>query len=280
MQEAMSKLEENIAEINKSGINFIEESVRYGNKFQNDGDDSQHNIFGGDNEVKIQKPQIPNVPEWNKLDRLNKEKELIGIYISEHPLDDFKLEIKAYCNVNLSKFNNLNTLKNKELKVAGVVKEIQHATTKKGNPYGSITLEDYSGSYRITMFGKDYLKFKNYFTVNYLIILGGKVQHRFGNPEKELEFKVTNINLLSEIKDKMIRSLAVKVPINSISDNFIVNINELVSNNSGTKELLFLIYEPETKIWIKMFSRSHRINITEKLINELETKHKVEYKIF
>ncbi len=263
-----------------SDLNFIEESLKYGNKIQGEENANQNNLFGEENEIEIKKPDFPKVDEWDKLYRLNKEKELVGIYISEHPLDDFKLEINAYCNCELADFNNLSRLKNTEIKIAGIVKDVQHATTKTGKPYGSITIEDYSSSHRIMMFGKDYLNFKKYFTVNYVIILAGKVQHRFGNPDQELEFKVTEIEMFSEMKDKMIKSIAVKVPIGSISDNFINNISALTQKHKGDKNIHFLIYEPESKVWVKMFSKSHKINITEEFIFELENKHQIEYKIF
>ena len=258
-------------------MTFIEEALKYGNKLQ--GDDNSSNLFGEENSVEIKKPEIPQAEEWNKLDRLNKEKELVGIYISEHPLDDYRLEISTYCNTELSKFDNLKALKGRDIKVAGIIKAVEHRTTKNGKPFGSITVEDYSSSYKIVMFGKDYINFKNYFTKDYAILLKGNVQARWGN-ENELEFKVKSIEMLTEMKDQMIKTIAVKVPLETISEKFVSNITKLVENNKGSQNLHFLIFEPETKVWIRMFSRSFKVNISEPMLAELESTPQVDYKLF
>ncbi|HJX71635.1 MAG TPA: DNA polymerase III subunit alpha, partial [Bacteroidales bacterium] len=143
-------------------ISFIESLIRYGNKIQNESN-SAPTLFGDVEAIEIAKPAIPDGVEWSSLARLNKEKELIGIYLSAHPLDNFRLEINAYCNAQLCEFREPEKLKDKEITVAGIVISVKNAMTRNGKPYGSMTIEDYSDSYPITLFGRDYETYRNYF---------------------------------------------------------------------------------------------------------------------
>jgi len=261
-----------------SESNFLEECLRYGSKLQA-GDSNQVSLFGGDDAIEIKKPTIPETMEWERMERLDKEREYIGIYLSEHPLDTFKLEIDSYCNASIAELSDIHLLQGKDIRVAGIVKSVQHATTKNGKPYGSFEIEDYAGTYRIMLFGNDYIKFKNYLTKNYALLLVGKADHRFGNPNNDLEFKLKSIEMLSEMKDKMLKTLAIKIPITKISDTVIAELDEVMSSFSGNKELEFLIYDPESKVHVKMFSRKHKVNITEELLAILDKNESIIYKV-
>ncbi len=268
-------------EDSSTGLSFIEELIKYGNKVQHDsGPSAQRSLFGDENLIEMKKPEIPTCEEWDKIERLNREKEVVGIYLSAHPLDDYKLEIESFCNCQLSDLQDLNSLKNRELKIAGIVTAIEHRTTKTGKPFGSLTLEDYSSSYKMTFFGNDYLNAKKYFTPGYQLVMRGKVQHRFGNPEAELEFKPGNIDMLAEVKDSIFESLAIKIPIDNLSDKLIDEVGEVASKHKGKVLLKFLIYDPETKVWVQMFSRSHRVSVTKDLVSYLDSNPEIEYKIF
>jgi DNA polymerase-3 subunit alpha len=262
--------------VNKDS-NFIEIIAKYGNSIQNESG-AAPSLFGDAKEYEVPKPEIPQCEEWSQIEKLNKEKELIGIYLSAHPLDAFKLEIETYCNASLSQFNDLKKLNGRDLKIGGIVVQVEHRTTKTGNPFGTLTIEDYSGAYRIMMFSRDYLNFKSYFTVGYSLFITGKVQQRYNN--SELEFKVTNINMLSEVREKMVKSLAIKVPLSKLTEELINDVREISESNKGNTELQFLIYEPSTKIWVQMFSRSHRINLTNQVIDFLKKNSEIEYKIY
>jgi len=259
---------------------FIEDIIKYGNKLQGEQNRPQQSLFGGESAIEIKKPDIPQVEEWAKIDRLNKEKESIGVYLSAHPLDDYKLEMSTYCNCELTQFKNLTKLKGRDIKIAGIVTNVEHRTTKTGKPFGSVTIEDYSDSYKLTLFGNDYLDNKKYFTKGYQIALKGKIQHKFNKPENELEFKISNIDMLSEIKNNVFNSLAIKIPIDNLTTNLIDEVHELAEENKGNILLKFLIYEPSTKIWIQMFSRTHKVSVSKDFINTLDTKPEIEYKIF
>jgi DNA polymerase III subunit alpha len=259
---------------------FIEELIKYGNKIQDESGLSQQSLFGNSSQGGIKKPDLPQCEEWDKIKLLNLEKELIGVYLSAHPLDDYKLEIKSFCNCSLSDFTDMKALFGRELKIAGIVTDVENRTTKTGNPFGSITIEDYTSSYKITFFGKDYLDNKKYFTVGYQLVMRGKVQHRFNNPDGELEFKPSSINMLSEIKDKVFNSIAIKIPVDQISEKLISEVQMLAESHKGNSMLEFLIYEPSTRVWVKMFSRKHKVSINKDLVGYLEKKSGLQYKIF
>jgi DNA polymerase III subunit alpha len=265
--------------VNGSG-QFVEELIKYGNKIQDESGLSQQSLFGGASQAGIKKPEIPSCSEWDKIELLNKEKELVGIYLSAHPLDDYKLEIQSFCNITLAEFQDLKPLMGRELKIAGIVTDTEERTTKTGKPFGSITIEDYTASYKMTFFGNDYLDMKKFFTKGYQLIMRGKVQNRFGNPTGELEFKPSSIDMLSEIKDKVFNSIAIKIPVDQISEGLISEVQQMAESHKGNCMLEFLIYDPATKVWVKMFSRTHKVSITKNLIDYLEKKPEFQYKIF
>jgi DNA polymerase-3 subunit alpha len=257
---------------------FIEECIVYGNKIQGEAGTSQASIFGGTSSVEVKKPEIPIVPDWDRIDKMNREKALIGMYLSEHPLDDFKIEIQSYCT-ELSQLNELEKHKGRDFKIAGIITTVVHATTKTGNPYGSITVEDFTGSFKITLFGKDYLNFKAYFTKGYAVLISGKVQHRFNDSTKELEFKVNSFEMLADAKNKMLKSLSVKVPIENLTKEFIDEFTNVLGKHKGNADLKFMIYEPGSRVWVEMFSRNFRVDISNGLIDFLNGNSTIEYKI-
>lgn len=258
---------------------FVEEIIKYGNRVQNESAIPQQSLFGGADAIEKKKPDIPTAAEWDKIDRLNREKELIGVYLSAHPLDDYKLEIDTWCNAKLSQFTDLATLKGRDLKVAGIVSKVEHRTTKNGKPFGSITLEDYSDSHRLVLFGNQYLDFKKFFTEGYYLALRGKVQHRFNREENELEFNISQIEMLAEIKEKAFNSLAIKIPVENLTEDLINEVQNIAEGHKGNIMLKFLIYEPASKVWVQMFSRTHRVEITQDLVQYLEHKPEIDFKI-
>ncbi len=265
--------------LNDSEHSFIEELVKYGNKFQYEKNTPQQNLFGEMSSIQIVKPEIPEGDEWSKLKLLNHEKELIGIYLSAHPLDDFKFEIESICNANLSSLTDLQAMKaNKEIRVAGMITKVEHRTTKKGKPFGSITLEDFHSSFKFMLFSRDYSSFKNFMNEGSTLLIAGKVQERpYG--DRELEFKINKIEYLAEVRDMYMKSLAIKISINDLNQEIIDEIKSLADENKGNADLKFLIWDPETKVWIQTFSRSNRIGLTDSVIDYLKNNPLLDYKV-
>jgi DNA polymerase-3 subunit alpha len=257
---------------------FIESLIRYGNMFQNDKNTQQQSLFGGKDTIEISKPSIPIEEDWPKLEKLKREKEVIGVYLSAHPLDDFKMEIEQFCNATLADFDDLNNIKGRELTIAGIVTDVKHAMAKNGNPYGFLTLQDYSESYRFALFGKDYENFRKYCYEDYSLLIKGKVQPK-PYRDNELEFKIKQIMLLSQVRDNLVDSISLTIPLNSISNGLIEEIKEFALTKKGKATLKFKIVDTEENIVVNMFSRSERIDITNELISYLDEKSEIQYSI-
>ncbi|NPA45213.1 MAG: DNA polymerase III subunit alpha [Chlorobi bacterium] len=256
---------------NGTDLTFIEESIKFGAKFQNGGE-SQAGLFGAET-IEIKKPSVPQVEEWSNLHRLKLEKEVIGIYLSEHPLDNFRLEIETYCNADITDLANLQDFKGKELKVAGIITDVFHGTTKTGKAFGSLNIEGYNGSHTFYLFGKDYITYKNYFTKDLSVLIVGRVQPRYKpKDDNDVEFKINRIELLSEIKDTMIKELTISIYNDNLSYELIENIENFVEKHQGKTMLYFEIKEREKNFKLKFFSRSKKVAVDTKLIEEL---HKI-----
>ncbi|MEA3317623.1 MAG: DNA polymerase III subunit alpha, partial [Bacteroidota bacterium] len=257
---------------------FIENIVKYGNTFQNDQESSQPSLFGGSESIEISKPTIPTQNNWTKLTALNNEKELIGIYLSAHPLDDYKLEIDTFCNTKVSELNNLEEILGKEITIAGIVTEAKNTFSKNGKPFGFLTIQDFSDSYRMAMFGNDYAENRTFFYENYPLLIKGRVQVRPYNQD-ELEFKVKKIIMLSDVREEMIKSISLKINITSINNELIKEIKNLAENNKGNSKLKIKVIDKEDKVSLDLFSRTYRVNITKELINYIEKNSHIFYSI-
>ena len=179
-------------------------------------------LFGDLSTIDVIKAtDLSKVPEWPPLLKLNKEKEVIGIYLSSHPLDNFKLEMNQFCTHTLADLRDLEALRDKEITVAGMITTVRHATTKNGKPYGSFTLEDYSDTFSITLFNKDYENFRKYLYEGYSLLFKGTVGENTWKNKPELEFRIKSIYLLSSVREELVKNIQIKMPIDIITDRFI-----------------------------------------------------------
>ncbi len=241
--------------IDTRGVSFIESLIRYGNSWKEVKNSSQQSLFGGFGGFDIVKPEPVQCPDWPKLEKLNKEKEVIGIYLSSHPLDDFKLEISTFTNATLADLQNLSEWLDRDVVVAGMVIDTKNGIGKNGKPYGSFTLQDYSDSFRFMMFDKEYIEYSKFFISGYYLLVKGKVRKRKYR-EDELEFSIKTINLLSSVKDELIKSVTLMINPENINKEMISELMEIVKENKGETELKFLFYDPDDKISLPMFSRT------------------------
>jgi len=260
------------------GSSFIESLIRYGNNAKTVKNSSQQSLFGDTGGFDMIKPEPAPCPDWPKLEKLNREKEVIGIYLSSHPLDDFKLEINTFATAALADLQNLRDYLDRDVTVAGMVTETRNGIGKNGKPYGSFTLQDYSDSFRFMMFDKDFIENSKFFTIGYYLLIKGRVQKRKYR-EDELELKIKTINLLSSVKDELIKSVTLKIETENISMEMINELRELISENKGETELKFLFLDPDDKISLPMFSRTFRVRLNNELISYLEDHPGIEFKV-
>ncbi len=260
------------------GSSFLESLIRYGNNVKNIRNSTQQSLFGDTGGFDLVRPEPAPCPEWSKLERLNKEKEVIGIYLSSHPLDDFKLEISTFCNANLTDLQNLSEFANRDVCVAGIVSDTRSGVTRNGKPFGGFTLQDYTDSFSFLLFDKDYVSFSNYFRNDYQLLVRGRVQGRHFNPE-ELEFKIKEIHLLTAVREDLITSITIKLKPELVNPEFIKNLKSVISENPGNKSLKFLLIDHDERITIPLFSRSIKAGITDELIGWLEDNPELGFKV-
>jgi len=262
------------------GVGFVDNIIRYGNKMQSDTGAST-GLFGDSIPVNVSKPAIPIAEDWSTLEQLNKERELIGIFLSAHPLDKYRFEIEHLCTHPLSEMSNLEALKGKDIIIAGLITSAEDRLTKTGKAFGSISIEDFSDSYKITLFGNDYSNFKGYFKKDYSILIRGKVQSRNYPPgSTELELKIASISHLDEARNKLLRSVTIKIPAASVDETIINEVGSFLDPKKGNVMLKFLIYDLEDNIILDMFSRTGKIfSQNNDFINFLQNNEFIEYKI-
>lgn len=260
------------------GVQFLENLMRYGAKAQTEKNNVQQTLFGGsESGFELQKPEAPNVEPWSKLENLNKEKELIGIYLSAHPLDDFKLEFDNFCNTNLSELYEPLALNGREITVAGIVSEAKVLPTKKGTFYGRLTIEDFTDSFEFTLFGKDFENYRRFFYVGYPIMIKGRFNpSRFR--EGELEFSIKSMHMLSDIREEFIKKITLSLFIDDIDDELIVDLKKVVTSSPGNVKFMVRLVDPESSIGMELFSRSYRVGITNDLVKHLN-KMNINYKV-
>jgi DNA polymerase-3 subunit alpha len=263
------------------GITFLEKIIRYGNAHQEGVNSSQVSLFGDASEVEMPEPTIPKSEPWGNIQQLKFEKEVVGFFISGHPLDTYALEMKYFCLNTLSDIKNVEQNKNKELTFGGVVTGVYHGMTKTGKPWGKITLEDYSESTELAFFGEDYIKFKQYMIDGLFLFVRGKFQARFGD-QNNLEFKVAAIQLLSELRDKLAKTLTLNVSLKAVNDELIEKINNIIKNNEAAQPknclLRFNIIDSEEGISVYMPSKKIKVNPNNELI-ELLAQYNVDFRL-
>ena len=189
---------------------FLDKVIKHANIISGKNSSTQHSLFGESEDVVIPDPKLPECEEWSKMELLNKEREVTGIYISGHPLEDYKIEIENFCNVKINDLDDTKKLRNRELIFAGIVTSVNHKTTKTGNPFGNFTIEDYDGTIQLALFSEDYLKFKHFLNKDAILFIKARVQPKYGSAEV-LEIKITNIGLLSEVLKKCVNDITLKL---------------------------------------------------------------------
>ena len=264
--------------LDSKGFSFIESLIRYGNNAKTIRQTSSQTLFGESGGFDLVKPEPSSCSDWPKLEKLNREKEVIGIYLSSHPLDDFRLEINTFTTATLADLQNLQNYLDREVTIAGMVTDTKNGISKNNKPYGSMTLQDYTDSFRFILFDKDYIDNSKYFTTGYYLLIKGKVQKRKFR-EDELEFSIRKIYLLSSVKDELVKSVTLKIDPANIDHEMISELKQLISENKGETELRFMFLDSEDKISLPMFSRTQRVRLNNEFVAYLEDHPAIDFKV-
>ncbi len=262
-----------------SGVTFLELLMRYGQRYNAEKQNAQQSLFGGDTGmVDLQRPLLPVCEDWNTLEGLKREKEVIGLYLSSHPLDDYRIIIDNMCNTELPDLDNLAPLEGREVAVAGVVTNIDMRTTKDGRPWGRVKLEGYNGTHEFTLFSKDFEKFRQYIFPDYYLCIRGKVQKRpYGKDPNELEFRISSICQLADMRDA-IKELTITLPLSIIDTDLVQSLNAAIKKSKGKATLRITVIDEDDIVTLRHFSRKIQVGITNELIDYLN-RNKLKYTI-
>ena len=249
---------------------LLDALVRYGNRVQSEKNNVQQSLFGGiTEESSVQKPEPPQYTPWTKLETLNRERDVIGIYLSSHPLDDFLLIIKHYCTCSLGDLADLPSMNGRDFVAAGMVTSVMHLTTKTGKPYGRFTIEDYNGSHEFVLFSKDYENFRRFLFEGYYLLIKGKVAPRIYNPN-ELETRITSIMMLAEAQETLMKEVTVSVPVDELTEELVGRLSAAAKENRGQVILRFKVYDPAAEVAVNLYSKSVKVALTGDLIRTFD----------
>ena len=256
------------------GVSFVEKALKFGSKFQENKNSSQVSLFENFEEIQFSEPEIPDCKPWSTLKNLKQEKDVVGIYISGHPLDDFRVPIEHFCNASLDVLNELQFLINKELKIGGIVGEVEHRISKNGKGWARFSFEDYKDSYDFRIFGEDYLKFKHFLVENNFLFIRIVVKEGWRDRETgktgEPRISFLNFQQLQDTVSKNAKKLTIQLNINEFDDDKIDELKRIFSKHKGKQQLEICFFENEEKIKLTMPSENHKISINEELISKIE----------
>jgi DNA polymerase-3 subunit alpha len=251
-------------------MNIIEKAIRYGNAAQMNENNNQQSLFGGGVSVSLPEPTIPPAEKWSLMEQLKKEKEVIGIYLSGHPLDPFKIEMDKLATHPLVELKEPKDLKGiNEIRIIGVIASVNHRISKNGKPFGSFVLEDLSGTLEITLFGENYLNNKKFMEVGYYLFIKGRVDARWGK-EDDLEFKISSVEMLTEVREKYFKTIKLELNLDTINDNLVSNIYEKIKGNAGSVAVNFIITSSKEQMALSMRSSKYAISIKNELLKSFE----------
>lgn len=230
------------------GITFLEKATRYGSKYQENENSSQVSLFGESSDIQIPEPIVPPCEEWSTMEKLAKEKEVVGIYISGHPLDDFRFEMKYFCNSKLESLKNLDQFVNKSLTFGGIITNVQHRTSKNGKGWGSFTLEGYDENFEFKIFGEEYLKFRHFliqnnFTFMKVLIREGWINQEGKRGEPRIQFQT--LQYLQDVLPQFAKKIIIAMDIKELHSELIHRLNDLFQSNKGDNLVTFEVVERE-----------------------------------
>ncbi len=271
-------------------LNGIERMIKYANDYQNTQSSSQVSLFGGAVASYIPEPPLPDSEEFPLIEKLKYEKDVIGIYLTGHPLDNYKLELNRYCNTTVSDLKVMQKArsgeggddikaafadlrKRGEISVGGLASNVQHKMTKTGKPFGTFVLEDYYDSYEFALFGDDYIKYRNLMVEGYFFQIKGSIEEKFKQKDN-WDLRISSIGLLTEVRDKLAKSITVCLELNSLNDSLVDSLEQILESNNKKYPvknctLRFMVKDVEESILIELPSKTFKVNPNDELLDEI-----------
>ena len=260
--------------LDNEGLSYIEKAIKFGSKYQESVNSSQINLFGEDSDDMSINPVIPECDEWINLEKLKKEREVVGIYISAHPLDDFIRELNNFTSTGLNTLNDLNKLINKDFYVGGIINEVEHLVSKTGNGFAIFSFEDFNDQYKFRIFGEEYLKYKHLLEENKILRLRLTVREGWVNKDTgrvgEPRIQFLNVELMDGIIDSNSKKITLRVDSSAIVNDDIKKLKSTLSKFKGSSPVYFDIHDSKNEFKLNMISEDTKVNISKELLISLE----------
>ena len=264
------------------GVSFLEKALRFGATFQEHENSSQVSLFGAESNASLAEPEIPECEPWGTLHELKQEKEVVGIYLSGHPLDDFKHTLSHFCNAKVGLFNELELLVNKELSFGGIVGEVDHRVSKNGKGWAIFQLEDYDDVFSFRIFGEEYLKFRHQLVENNFVHVKAFVRPGWLNKETgkqgDPRIQFTEFRQLQDTMSSYAKKLTLKINVNQLEEEKLAQLSKMVNEHKGDHKLDVTFYELDKQIKLVMHSRKKKVNICAELLEALD-KEQIHFKL-
>ena len=266
---------------NSKGETFLDTLVRYGMRYQQDKAQAQNSLFGGDS-IEIATPPIPKTDtRWSDVERLNKERDLVGIYLSAHPLDEYRIVLENICNTRCDELADVQKLGDREeVVLGGIVTAVRSKFTKNNKPCGFVTLEDFDGSGELALFGEDWGRWNGMFTEGASVFIKAKTQQRFRfQDDGPIDLKIQSIEYMATVKDKVIDHITISLVTDQLNDQVVTELNEIISEHPGHTKLFFNLRDSTGKHHVLLQSRRHQIDVRHQLIDFINQNEGLDYKI-
>lgn len=264
---------------NPDGRTFLETLMRYGQVYQQEKNESRQSLFGAMEEVEIATPAIPQAELWSAIEKLNRERDLVGIYLSAHPLDEFEFILKNLCNTQCQELNDrIELSKKQEVVLGGIVTAVRSKYTKTGKPCGFVTIEDFDGSGELALFGEEWGKWRGMLIEGCTVMVKAQFVQRFRNSDM-MEMRITDIQYLQTVKDTQIEKITISLEADKLDDTTVSDLVTIIKDAPGTTQLFFQVRETSNSKPFVLRSRKEKIDISKELISFIKGCEALDYKI-
>lgn len=250
-------------------INTIEKAIRYGNSVQTNASSGAMNLFGAVSQENIPEPTLPAAEPWNLMVELKAEKEMIGMYLSGHPLDPYKLEMDKIASHKLTDLADLAPLKGKEVRIGGIVTFAEHKVSKNGKNYGSLTIEDYSGTFQMALFNEDYINNRKFMEQGYFVFIRGRIQNRW-QKENDFELKIQSIEMLNDVRDRYLNKIILTTTLEQLNKPLLTYLQSLPKDHPGNCNLNMEVLDQTENNSIKLLSTKIKFSPQNTVLKELD----------
>lgn len=258
---------------------FLDTLVRYGQLYQQEQREARNSLFGGESAVEISRPIPGKFEEWSTIERLNRERDLVGIYLSAHPLDEYGVILKSLCNTHCTELDKKEELvKKEEISIGGIVTGVKSKFTKTGKPCGFVTIEDFEGSGELAFFGEEWGRWRGMLTEGCIVYITAKCQQRYRD-SNFYDLRVQDIQYMQTIKDSRLEKITISIDSSELTEDVVNDLTTLVEKKPGKAQFYIQVVDREHNVSLMLRSRSHTVDVTKELISYVESNPYMSYHI-